>query len=297
VIRKAIVPVAGKGTRLLPLTKAIPKALLPLADLPAIHYIVDEAIASGIKQLIMITGPNDTSIEDYFTKKPDLIELLIAKNDTKTLEKFRQIEESIDVTFIKQPVPLGTGHAVLMAEKAIGNEPFAIMMGDDLVMHPQGRPCLRQLIDIHEQQGDHPVFACMRLALAEVTRFGIIAGEMLTDRLVHVTHIVEKPSIEDAPSQLGIFGRYVVTPDIFEFLHNTTPSRNGEIQLTDALIRMMEHYPVYAYEFEGTRYDAGEMLPYLMSFITLALQLPDLGPQLRAFLRTLELDDRVRWLS
>lgn len=294
-VRKAVIPAAGLGTRVLPATKAVPKEMLPLADKPTIQYIVEEAVASGVEQVVIVTSRTKRAIEDYFDDTPELRVTLERKGDTKKLEMLRKIESLAQFIYTRQQQPRGLGHAVLMAEAAIGAEPFGVLLGDDLVDAPAD-PCLRQLIRVHEQHGGC-VLAVMRVPREQIARYGIVALDAdnslnsLDARTHRVRELVEKPSVEEAPSDLAIIGRYVLTPGIFAALHETQPGAGGEIQLTDALKLLAERgEPIYAYEFEGARYDTGDPVGLLTTSLAFALQRPDLAPDVKAFLRTLSLD-------
>ena len=288
-IRKAVIPAAGLGTRLLPATKATPKEMLPLADKPSIQYIIEEAVASGIEHVIVITSRTKRIIEDHFDSSPDLERMLEQKGDYKTLEMLRQIEDMAQVTFTRQPTPRGLGHAILQAQDLVGDEPFGVMLPDDLIDNNGGTPCLRQLMDVYEQH-EGSVLAVMHVPRQHVSRYGVIAGEEIAARTWRVSNTVEKPPVERAPSDLAIVGRYVLTPEIFELLERTEPGRGGEIQVTDAIDALLGLQPVFAYEFSGTRYDMGDKLGWLTTSVAFALKRPDLAPGMKAFLRGLKLE-------
>ncbi|HEX8032661.1 MAG TPA: UTP--glucose-1-phosphate uridylyltransferase GalU [Ktedonobacterales bacterium] len=289
-IRKAVIPAAGLGTRVLPATKAIPKEMLPLADKPTIQYIIEEAVASGIEHIIIVTSRTKRAIEDHFDESPELREALERKGDRAKLEMLERIENMAQLSFTRQPRPRGLGHAILMAKDLVGNEPFGVLLGDDLVVNP-GRPCLRQLMDVHEQRGGC-VLAAMRVPRDQIRLYGNVDPEAkLDDRTYAVRGLVEKPQPEEAPSDLAVIGRYMLTPDIFEALEHVQPGAGGEIQLTDGIFALRGREPIYAYEFEGTRYDTGDPVSYLNTSIAFALQRPDLAPGVRAYLKTLRLDD------
>lgn len=292
-IRKAVIPAAGLGTRVLPATKAIPKEMLPLADKPTIQYIVEEAVASGIEHIIIITSRTKRAIEDHFDETPELEAMLQRKGDLQKLEMLRRIEGMAQLSFTRQPSPRGLGHAILMAKDLVGDEPFGVLLGDDLVHNP-GRPCLRQLMDVHEQHGGS-VLALQRVPREQVSRYGVVALDRnvppgLGPRTHRVSDLVEKPPVEQAPSDLIIIGRYVLTPDIFPMLERTQPGSGGEIQLTDGIRGLRAHEPIFGYEFEGTRYDTGDPVGLLTTSLAFALQRPDLAPGVKAYLRTLRLD-------
>lgn len=289
-IRKAVIPAAGLGTRVLPATKAIPKEMLPLADKPTIQYIIEEAVASGIEHIIIVTSRTKRAIEDHFDETPELRAALERKGDRAKLEMLERIESMAQISFTRQPSPRGLGHAILMAKDLVGNEPFGVLLGDDLVVNPE-RPCLRQLMDVHEQRGGC-VLAAMRVPHEQIRLYGNVDPEArLDDRTYAVRGLVEKPDPEEAPSDLAVIGRYVLTPDIFAALEQTQPGAGGEIQLTDGIFALRGREPIYAYEFEGTRYDTGDPVGYLTTSIAFALQRPDLAPGVRAYLKTLRLDD------
>jgi UTP--glucose-1-phosphate uridylyltransferase len=292
-IRKAVIPAAGLGTRVLPATKAIPKEMLPLADKPTIQYIVEEAVASGIEHIIIITSRTKRAIEDHFDETPELESTLQRKGDQQKLDMLRRIEGMAQLSFTRQPSPRGLGHAILMAKDLVGDEPFGVLLGDDLVHNPE-RPCLRQLMDVHERHGG-AVLALQRVPREQVSRYGVVALEPnvpsgLEPRTYRVSDLVEKPPVERAPSDLIIIGRYVLTPDIFPMLERTQPGSGGEIQLTDGIRGLRAHQPIFGYEFEGTRYDTGDPVGLLTTSLAFALQRPDLAPGVKAYLRTLRLD-------
>jgi len=286
-IRKAVVPAAGLGTRLLPATKATPKEMLPLADKPAIQYIVEEAVASGIEHIIVITSRTKRIIEDHFDSSPELERTLEQKGDYRTLEMLKKIEDMAQVTFTRQPTPRGLGHAILQAKDLVGQEPFGVLLPDDLV--DNGTPCLKQLMQVYEQR-EGSVLAVQQVPHEQVSRYGIIAGERLDQRTWRVTNTVEKPQVDRAPSDMAIIGRYVLTPEIFDLLERTQPGSGNEVQLTDAIDMLLGVQSVYAYQFTGMRYDMGDKLGWLTTSISYALKRPDLGPGLKDFLRGLDLE-------
>jgi UTP--glucose-1-phosphate uridylyltransferase len=288
-IRKAVIPAAGLGTRVLPATKAIPKEMLPLADKPTIQYIIEEAVQSGIEHVIIVTSRTKRAIEDHFDETPELRAALEKKGDRVRLDMLEHIETMAQLSFTRQPRPQGLGHAILMAKDLVGDEPFGVLLGDDLVVNPE-RPCLRQLMDVQERHGGC-VLAAMRVPHEQINRYGNIdpAGTV-EPRTYLVRDLIEKPKPEEAPSDLAVIGRYVLTPDIFAALERTTPGAGGEIQLTDGLRALREREPIFAYEFEGTRYDTGDPVGYLTTSIAFALDRPDLAPGVKGYLRTLSLD-------
>ena len=290
-IRKAVIPAAGLGTRVLPATKAIPKEMLPLADKPTIQYIVEEAVASGIEHIIVVTSRTKRAIEDHFDDSPELRTALEHKGDKVKLDMLERIENMAQISFTRQPRPHGLGHAILMAKDLVGDEPFGVLLGDDLVVNPD-RPCLRQLMDVHERQGGC-VIAAMRVPRDQTKLYGVFDlrdGQDVDARTHRVRDMVEKPKPDDAPSNLAVIGRYVLTPDIFAALERTEPGSGGEIQLTDGLRALRGREPIFAYEFEGTRYDTGDPVGYLTTSIDFALRRPDLAPGVTAYLKSLKLD-------
>ena len=290
-VRKAVFPAAGWGTRFLPATKAQPKEMLPLVDKPIIQYGVEEAVAAGIEQIIIITSTHKGAIEDHFDLNHELEHLLEERGEIEMLRQVRAITDLAQLAYVRQKEQLGLGHAVLMAKDLIGHEPFAVILPDDVCVGD--RPVIGQLI--HAYQRTHSsVVAVMEVPPEETSRYGIIAAKPSDDPLDHgrlhqVTELVEKPAPDAAPSNLAIIGRYVLTPKIFDKLEQTQRGAGGEIQLTDAIQALMEEQGVYAYEFEGTRYDAGTTLGWLQASVELALLRPDLAPAMRAYLGGLEL--------
>ena len=289
-VRKAVFPAAGWGTRFLPATKAQPKEMLPLVDKPIIQYAVEEAVAAGIEQVIIVTSSQKRAIEDHFDLSMELEHLLEEKGEIEKLRQVRRISDLAQVAYIRQKEQLGLGHAVLMAKDLIGHEPFAVILPDDVVI--SDRPCIGQLIHAY-QQNHGSVVAVMEVDPQDTRRYGVIASEPSEDPLDHgrlhrVTRLVEKPAPEDAPSNLAIIGRYVLTPKIFDKLEQTPHGSGGEIQLTDAIAALMEEQQVFGYEFEGTRYDAGTTMGWLKASVELALQRPELAEEFRAYLAGLE---------
>ena len=288
---KAVITAAGLGTRVLPATKAVPKEMLPVADTPTIQYIVEEAAASGITDITFITSRGKRAVEDHFDDQPELREALERKGDAEKLEKIVKPTRLARYSYVRQPEPRGLGHAVLMARHVIGDEPFGVLLGDDLIVHPP-RPCLRQLMDVYERTGAS-VIAVMRVPRELTPRYGVVtvdpAGQ-LDERTFRVRDTVEKPPVEEAPSTLAVMGRYVFSPRIFDLLENTPPGAGGEIQLTDAIRALAQREPLYAYEFEGMRYDIGDPVGLLTTSVAFALMRDDLAPDVKAFLRSLKLD-------
>jgi UTP--glucose-1-phosphate uridylyltransferase len=286
-IRKAVFPVAGLGTRFLPATKASPKEMLPVVDKPLIQYAVEEAAAAGITEMIFITGRGKRSIEDHFDKAYELEAELHARGKTALLEAVKEaVPKGINCVYIRQAEPLGLGHAVLCARSVVGDEPFAVLLADDL-MQPgaDGMPVLRQMVDVY---GKHQasVLAVQEVRRDETSSYGIVSSEPWGDRTARVTGIVEKPRPEDAPSTMAVVGRYVLSPLVFEHLANLPPGAGGEIQLTDALARLIADEPVLAYLFHGSRYDCGSKIGYLQATVELALRHPEVGPDFEKFLKS-----------
>jgi UTP--glucose-1-phosphate uridylyltransferase len=288
-VRKAVFPAAGWGTRFLPATKAQPKEMLPLVDKPVIQYAVEEAVEAGIEQVIIVTSSQKRAIEDHFDISTELEQLLEARGDIEMLRQIRAISDLAQISYVRQKEQLGLGHAVLMAKDLVGHEPFAVILSDDVVVGE--RPCIGQLI--HAYQETHSsVVAVMEVPNSETSRYGIIAGEPAAsgdERLYKVTGLVEKPAPEDAPSNLAIIGRYILTPKIFDKLEQTPRGAGGEIQLTDAIEALMKEQDVYGYAFDGVRYDAGTTMGWLKASVELALQRPDIGDEFRHYLQTLDI--------
>ncbi len=285
-VRKAVIPAAGLGTRFLPATKAQPKEMLPIVDTPVIQYIVEEAVNSGIEQIVIITGQSKRAIEDHFDYPFELVHRLRQGNKAEELREVERLSELADFVYVRQKQPLGNGHAVLVAKEVIGNEPFAVLWGDDLV--DAEVPCLRQLIQVYERYGSS-VMAVMRVAQANIPKYGVIAATAIDDRVYQVTDLVEKPSLENAPSDLAAVKGYVLTPEIFEELEQTQPGKGGEIWLSDAIKSLMRRQKVLALEFEGRRYDAGNKLEFLQATVDFALKREDLRDDFRTYLKTLDL--------
>ncbi|NMB17960.1 MAG: UTP--glucose-1-phosphate uridylyltransferase GalU [Erysipelothrix sp.] len=280
-VRKAIIPAAGLGTRFLPVTKAMPKEMLPIVDKPTIQYIVEEAVASGIEDIIIVTGKGKRAIEDHFDLAPELEQNLKAKNKLDLLHKVEHSTNLADIHYIRQKEPKGLGHAVWCARKFIGNEPFAVLLGDDIVQSDV--PCLKQLINRYEET-QSSVIGVQQVPENETERYGIVDPSKQNGRLYQVDHFVEKPARGTAPSNLAIMGRYVFTPEIFQFLERHEIGAGGEIQLTDAIQMLNEIQPVYAYDFEGRRYDVGEQLGFVQTTIEFALQNKEIGEDVKEML-------------
>lgn len=286
-IRKAVIPAAGYGTRFLPATKATPKEMLPIVDKPTIQYIVEEALASGIEELLIVSGHGKRAIEDHFDSAPALEAELRKKGKTDLLQIVQETAD-INVHYIRQRYMRGLGDAILCAKTFMGDEPFAVLLGDDVVYHPE-RPALRQLIDVYEQTGGS-VLGCQQVPDEKVSSYGIVAGEPVNgwkEKLLRVSDMIEKPSLAEAPSHFAVLGRYIIKPEIFAILENTKPGKGGEVQLTDALKVLAKLDNVYAYAFEGKRYDLGDKLGFLKATVEFALRREDLGPAFRAYLRQL----------
>jgi len=282
-IRKAVIPAAGLGTRFLPATKAQPKEMLPIVDKPAIQFIIEEAIQSGIEEILIITGRNKRAIEDHFDRSVELEMTLKAQGKYELLGLIEEIAD-VNIHYIRQKEPKGLGHAISCARQFVGQEPFAVLLGDDIIDAPV--PCLKQLIDVYN---DCPgtILGIQEVPQSRVKDYGIVKPELIKENLWRAVDLVEKPAIDEAPSRLAVLGRYIIEPQIFEILKNTAPGRGGEIQLTDALRSLAQIRPVYAYQFEGRRYDVGDKQGYLEATVEYALRRPDLRePFLRYLLKT-----------
>ncbi len=288
-VRKAVFPAAGLGTRFLPATKAQPKEMLPLVDKPTIQYVVEEAVASGLSEIVIVTGRGKRAIEDHFDAAFELEYYLTDRGKVEELAQIKTISELASVCYVRQKEPLGLGHAILCARPLVGDEPFAVFLGDDIIAGAPV-PCMRQLLDVFEAH-DGPVIAVERVPRERIHQYGVIAARPLAagGNVYEITDLVEKPKAEEAPSDLAIIGRYVLTPDLFDILADTAPDRRGEIQLTDALRRLCGRRPMYAVEFEGKRYDTGDKLGFLKATVEFALARPDLADEFRAYLKTLRL--------
>jgi len=288
-IAKAVFPAAGLGTRFLPATKAQPKEMLPLVDKPLIQYVIEEAVASGIRNVTIITGRGKNAIEDHFDVSYELEHVLEARGKEDQLREVRQISNMINVSYVRQKEALGLGHAILVARDAVGNEPFAVMLGDDII--DSVIPCLRQMMDLFEKLQASIIAAC-EVPQREISHYGVIRGypvDGFNGRVFRVQDVVEKPAAAEAPSNLAIIGRYILMPEIFGVLEKTRSDKSNEIQLTDAIRLLLEQQPVYAYMFEGTRYDAGDKLGFLKATVEFALRREDLGAEFRQYLKLLKL--------
>jgi UTP--glucose-1-phosphate uridylyltransferase len=285
-IRKAVFPAAGLGTRFLPATKAQPKEMLPLVDKPIIQYGVEEAVASGVHNIILVTGRGKNAIEDHFDVSVELESFLEARGKTEQLAEIRKISNMINFAYVRQGEPLGLGHAVLVTRALVGDEPFAVILGDDVI--DATPPALRQMIDVYREV-DGPVLLVERVPASEVSSYGIIAADEVRKGVYQIRDLVEKPPRDEAPSDLAIIGRYILTPDIFPALEATATDRTGEIQLTNGLRRLLQARPIYACEVEGVRHDTGNKLGFLRAVVYFALRRPDLADDFRAYLRSLDM--------
>jgi len=283
-VKKAIIPAAGLGTRFLPATKAQPKEMLPIVDKPTIQYIVEEAVASGIEEILIITGRNKRAIEDHFDKSVELEMELEASGKEELLKTVRSISNLAEVYYIRQKEPRGLGDAISCAKTFVGNEPFAVMLGDDIVDSPY--PCLKQLIDAFDEYNT-TIIGVQEVPMKDVCKYGIVNGVFIEDDVYKVKDLVEKPDIAAAPSNIAILGRYIISPLIFEMLEKTKPGKNGEIQLTDALKLLLEREAIYAYKFKGKRYDVGDKLGFLQATVEFALKRDDIKEQFKAYLNSI----------
>jgi len=290
-IRKAVLPVAGLGTRFLPATKAQPKEMLPIVDKPLVQYAVEEVSASGIPMVIFVTGRGKTAIENHFDVSAELEQELAGKGKQELLKQIRSISGLMRFVYVRQQTPRGLGHAILTARDVVDEEPFAVLLSDDVVVNPV--PCLKQMVAVFERYG-RSVVAIQKVPRKAVGSYGVIRGRPIPDadwqgRLFRIDDMVEKPAPSEAPSSLAVIGRYILTPGIFEALSATPPGAGGEIQLTDGLRRLLARERVYGYVFEGKRYDAGDKLGFLQATVEIALQRPDLGRAFRKYLKSLQL--------
>ncbi len=283
-VKKAIIPAAGLGTRFLPATKAQPKEMLPIVDKPTIQYIIEEAIASGIEDIIVVTGRGKRAIEDHFDKSFELEETLEKKQKTKLLEEIQAISSMTNIHYIRQKEPNGLGHAIWCARKFIGNEPFAVLLGDDIVQ--SDTPCLKQLIDVYDKYNSS-VVGVQEVPDNDVSKYGIVApkGTEVEQNVIHADTLVEKPALQDAPSNYAIMGRYVLRPEIFNILETLPPGSGNEIQLTDAIKELNQSQVVLAYNFAGIRYDVGDKLGFIKATVDFALQREDLSNDVAEYLK------------
>jgi UTP--glucose-1-phosphate uridylyltransferase len=281
-IKKAVIPAAGLGTRFLPATKAQPKEMLPIVDKPTIQYIIEEAVKSGIEDIIIVTGRSKRAIEDHFDKSVELEMLLQKTGKFEMLEVVERISNMVDIHYVRQKEPLGLGHAVLCARKFIGNEPFAVLLGDDIV--DSEVPALKQMIEQYDQV-QSTILGCNEVPRSETDKYGIVDYTEQFGELYKVKSLVEKPAVEDAPSTQAIVGRYILTPTIFDMLEQIGPDKKGEIQLTDAIDKLLGEESIYSYIIKGKRYDVGDKFGFLQASIDFAMQRPDLRPKLQAYLK------------
>ena len=281
-VRKAIIPAAGLGTRFLPATKAQPKEMIPIVDKPTIQYIVEEAAAAGIEDILIISGRNKRAIEDHFDKSYELEEELHRKGKQELLSVVESISNIANIHYIRQKEAKGLGHAIYCAKSFIGDEPFAVLLGDDIV--DSKTPCIKQLMNVYDEY-QTTILGVQKVPLQEVSKYGIIAGSQIDERVYKVKGLVEKPEVGLSPSNIAMLGRYIISPRIFEFLESAKPGKNGEIWLTDALERLMEREAMYAYDFEGDRYDVGDRIGFLKATVEFALKREDLSEEFAAFLK------------
>lgn len=284
-VRKAVIPAAGLGTRFLPATKAMPKEMLPVVDKPIIQYVVEEAVAAGIEDILIITGRGKRAIEDHFDRSIELEKHLEKGANRDMLDYVRSISDMVNVHFIRQKEALGLGHAVYQARQHVGDEPFAVLLGDEIFTGE--KPCLQELIEQYTALGGGTVVAVRPVEVEQVQRYGVIDPIRMSDGLYCIRSLVEKPTPDEAPSNLAVVGRYIIQPEIFSILEHTLPGRNGEIQLTDALNSLAQHGSTYAYQTRSARYDVGDKLGYIQATLEFALARPDLGPLVSTYLRSL----------
>lgn len=281
-VKKAVFPVAGLGTRFLPATKSTPKEMLPLIDKPLVQYVVEEAVASGIEQILFVTGRGKRAIEDHFDHAFELESLLEDKGKAAELCLVREIAEMAKIFFVRQKQALGLGHAILCAKEFVGAEPFAVLLGDDIIDSPT--PCLAQLLDVYESYRA-PVLALEKVPMVNISSYGCVRANQLSERIYEVLDLVEKPAIIDAPSDLAIIGRYILTPGIFPILEDQAPGKGGEIQLTDALVRLSKQESIFGRQFEGIRHDCGDKLGFLKATVDMALKRDEFNGSFEEFLR------------
>lgn len=281
-VRKAVIPAAGLGTRFLPATKSVPKELLPIVDTPTIQYIVEEVHEAGIETLVLVTGKGKTGIVDHFDLNLELQQKLEAEGKFDLANRLNEQADLVKIVSTRQQSPRGLGHAVLCAKDIIGDEPFAVLLGDDLVDHEV--PCTKQMMDVFKTYGKS-VVALMEVSDEDVPKFGICGGKEIGDRVIEINQMVEKPKLSEAPSKLAIVGRYILTPEIFEILENATPGKGGEIQLTDAMAKLMKSQGFIGYRFKGKRYDAGDKFGFLQANIGYGLKFPDIKPRLLEYMK------------
>ncbi|WP_297631155.1 UTP--glucose-1-phosphate uridylyltransferase GalU [uncultured Clostridium sp.] len=290
-VKKAIIPAAGLGTRFLPATKAQPKEMLPIVDKPTIQYIIEEAVASGIEEILIITGRNKKCIEDHFDKSIELEMELEKSGKEELLELVRDISDMVDIHYIRQKEPRGLGHAICCAKTFVGNEPFAVLLGDDVVANE--KPCLKQLMECYNEYKTS-ILGVQTVRKEDVSKYGIVNGIHIEDKVYKVKDLVEKPSVEEAPSNVAILGRYIITPQIFEILENTKPGKGNEIQLTDALKTLISNEAMYAYNFEGRRYDVGDKQGFLEATIEFSLKRDDLRESVLEYLESKRWEEALK---
>ncbi len=288
IIKKAVFPAAGLGTRFLPATKSQPKEMLPLVDKPLIQYGVEEAVAANIKNIIIITGRGKNAIEDHFDISFELEKFLETHNDIEKLQIVKSISSLVSFAYVRQKEALGLGHAIFAAKDLIDDEPFAVILGDDIIVSE--KPCIQQLIDIYNNKKTN-IIAIKKVPKSEISKYGVIEGEEVDKNLFKVKSLIEKPSPKQAPSDYAIIGRYILTPNIFKAILKVQPDSKGEIQLTDAINILIKEEPVYAYEFSGLRYDAGSKLGFLIATVEMALRRKDLGEEFKQYLMNLDLSE------
>jgi UTP--glucose-1-phosphate uridylyltransferase len=284
-VKKAVIPAAGLGTRFLPATKAQPKEMLPIVDKPTIQYVVEEAVEAGINEILIITGRNKRAIEDHFDHCLEIETALEEKGENAQLKMIRRISEMAEIHYVRQREPLGLGHAIYCARTFVGNEPFAVLLGDDII--DSSVPCIQQLLNLYEELGGGAILGVQHVAPADVHKYGIVNVEKTKDSVYKVKGLLEKPSSEDAHSNLAVLGRYIINPQVFQILEKTPPKTGGEIQLTDALNSLAQLQPVWALNFEGRRYDIGDKLGFLKATVEFALKRKDLGEDFKTYLLTL----------
>lgn len=293
-VKKAIIPAAGLGTRFLPATKAQPKEMLPIVDKPTIQYIIEEAVEAGIQDIIVVTGRNKRSIEDHFDRSIELEFELEKGEKQEMLAMVREISEMANIHYIRQKEPRGLGHAILAAKHFIGGEPFAVLLGDDVVISKQ--PCLGQMLDVFKEY-QTSILGVQTVPHEVVDKYGIIAGKQVDERVYKVNDMVEKPSMEEAPSNVAVLGRYIITPEIFRFLETQDAGKGGEIQLTDALKRLAKEQAMYAYDFKGHRYDVGSKVGFIQANIEFALRREELKDEMTEYLKRLheDMDEMIKY--
>ncbi len=280
-VRKAVIPAAGLGTRFLPATKAQPKEMLPIVDKPTIQYIIEEAVSAGIEDIFIISGRGKRAVEDHFDKSFELEDMLRKRGNTDLLEMVEKISNMVNIYYVRQKEPGGLGQAIHLAKPFIGNEPFAVMLGDDIVV--SDTPCIGQMIKRFEDCGSS-IIGVQKVPVSEVSSYGVVGADRVSGNLYKINEMVEKPAPEEAPSNMAIMGRYIITPEIFECLERTKPGKNNEIQLTDALALLLEQQDIYAFEYTGKRYDVGNRLGFLQATVELALEREDLKDDFKKYL-------------